>query len=228
MEQAFLQPGGRLEEVVMEDWIVDRLTPKLPSMEHTSHAVFSPVETDIPGHKDTLLKCFVHALIVLPCLLMFTTSCFRMHIFSGEWPLHSNILKPSLRFVNTFHSVPLQNPKAILVGGTPEIIERGKSQLSAFQKQVTAAPLGGLIFIVPQDEISRMQLVERLIPDLQKELQAQISHIYRGRIQITGSNQPEVVARLLKWMNNKGSVLLLGFAMEPLFTFLFLLCKFFV
>lgn len=55
MEQAFLQPGGRLEEVVMEDWIVDRLTPKLPSMELTSHAVFSLVETDIPGHKDTLL-----------------------------------------------------------------------------------------------------------------------------------------------------------------------------
>lgn len=135
-------------------------------------------------------------------------------------------------FTSICEHFPLRNPKAILVGGTPEIIERGKSQLSTFQKQVTAAPFGGLIFIVPQDEISRMQLVERLIPDLQKELQAQISHIYRGRIQITGSNQPEVVARLLKWMNNKGSVLLLGFAMEPLSlslsTFFFLFCKFLV
>eukprot|EP00438_Fugacium_kawagutii_P021711 Skav204031 [mRNA] locus=scaffold1162:77389:82189:+ [translate_table: standard] len=58
MAQAFLKPGGRLEEVVLEASIVERLKPNLSSMEHASQAVFSIVETDIPGHKDTLLKSF--------------------------------------------------------------------------------------------------------------------------------------------------------------------------
>lgn len=75
MEQAFQKPGGRVEEVVMEGSIVERLKPNLPSMEHTSQAVFCIMETTIPGYKDTLLKS-VHTVNCL-CLPMFAPSFGR-------------------------------------------------------------------------------------------------------------------------------------------------------
>ena len=103
-------------------------------------------------------------------------------------------------------------PKVILVCGTPKIVHHGKSLLLNFCNHAKglSAPPGGLIFIVPSDMISRMPLFEQNFAALQQKFKAQITHVFAGRIQVTGPNQTEVVGQLLRWLQYRGRILFLG------------------
>lgn len=99
-----------------------------------------------------------------------------------------------------------------MVCGTPTTIQRGKGIIDDFRKQVLglSAPAGGLIFVVPADLVSRIHVMEPNFVKLQQKLGAQLTKLPSGRIKVTGSNQPEVVGQLLRWLGHRGQILFLG------------------
>lgn len=107
--------------------------------------------------------------------------------------------------------------KAILVCGSPTTIQRGKGLIDDFRNQVLgfSAPAGGLIFVVPVDLVSRMHVMEPNFVNLQQKLGAQLTKLPSGRIKVTGSNQPEVVGQLLRWLGHRGQILFLGPTFKP-------------